>query len=190
MGHPEKKYFTVEEYLEFERNSTEKHEYYNGEIYAMSGASFAHNKIFSNVFGKLSLKLDNEKCTLFGSDLRTSIELNSKFVYPDMSIICEEPMFTDDKFDTVKNPKIIIEILSKTTRDYDLGTKFLFYRQIESLEEYLLIDSLETKIIKYHKQKNGSWILTETDSLDQSFTLNSIKVNMKVADIYKNVVFK
>ncbi len=189
MGFPEKKYFTVEEYLEFERNSSEKHEYYQGEIFAMSGASFIHNKIFANFFGELSSRLKGKTCQPFGSDLRTSVQVGNLFAYPDMSVICGNPDFTDDKFDTVKNPTVIIEILSPSTRNYDLGGKFLLYKQIESLKEYILVDSESIKVIKYSKNDDNSWLMTEINSLDEYLKLNSIQLELQLVDIYDNVKF-
>ena len=189
MGHPEKKDISEAEYLEFERNATEKHEYFQGEIFAMSGASFTHNKIFANLFGALSSSLKGKPCQPFGSDLRTSISLNSLFAYPDISIICGEPEFTDDKFDTVKNPTVIIEILSKSTRNYDLGGKFLLYKQIDTLKEYILIDSEAIKLIKYFKNEDNSWLMTEVNSIESSFKLDSVKVEIQLKDIYENVKF-
>lgn len=186
MVFPEKKYFTVEEYLEFERNSSEKHEYYQGEIFDMSGASFVHNKIFANFFGELSSKLKGKTCQPFGSDLRTSVQVGNLFAYPDISVICGNPDFTDDKFDTVKNPTVIIEILSPSTRNYDLGGKFLLYKQIETLKEYILIDSEAIKVIKYSKNDDNSWLMIEMNSLNENLKLNSVKVELKLEDIYYN----
>lgn len=189
MGHPEKKYITEAEYLEFERNATEKHEYFDGEIFAMSGASFAHNKLFTNLFGELSANLKGKPCQPYGSDLRTSVSINSLFAYPDISIICNEPEFTDDKFDTIKNPTVIVEILSKSTRNYDLGGKFLLYKQIATLKEYILIDSEAVTVIKYSKNQDNSWLMTEMNSLDEMLKLNSIAVIIEIKDIYDNVKF-
>ena len=189
MGFPEKKYHTVEEYLEFERNASEKHEYYQGEIFAMSGASFAHNKIFANFFREISSKLKGKPCQPFGSDLRTSVHVGNSFAYPDISVICGDPDFTDDKFDTVKNPTIIFEILSPSTRNYDLGGKFLLYKQIETLKEYVLIDSEAFKVIKYARNEDNSWLLTEMNSLNDDLKLNSVEVELKLETIYDNVKF-
>jgi Uma2 family endonuclease len=189
MGFLEKKLFTVEEYLELERNATEKSEYFQGEIFAMSGASFIHNEIFGNIFGELTTKLKGKTCRPYGSDLRTSVQIGNLFAYPDVSIICGNPDFTDDKFDTVKNPTVIFEILSPSTRNYDLGGKFLLYKQIETLKEYILIDSESTKVIKYSRNDDNSWLMTEMNLLDEYLKLDSVQIELQLIDIYDNVKF-
>ncbi len=202
MGFPEKKFITIEEYLALERIAIEKHEYFQGEIFllhktensngnikAMSGASFAHNKIFSNTFGSLSSNLLGKKCDAFGSDLRINIPVNTLFTYPDISIICGEPQFTDDNFDTITNPSVLFEILSKSTRNYDLGEKFVLYRQIQTLKNYILIDSESLKVIKYSKNQDDSWLLTEMNSIDDTFTIESVDVTLQLSTIYNNVKF-
>ena len=122
--------------------------------------------------------------------MRTNVNLNSLFTYPDMSIVCDEPEFTDDKFDTIKNPAVIIEILSKTTRNYDLGEKFFLYRQIKSLKEYILIDSLSLNVIKNVKQKDGTWLMSDNNDVNGTIVIETIETKINISDIYKNVVFK
>lgn len=202
MGHPEKKYITEAEYLKFERNATEKHEYFQGEIRllqrnddainevnAMSGASKSHNEIFSNIFGELKLKLKGKPCRPYGSDFRVNIPDLTLYTYPDVSVICNEPNLTDSENDTFTNPTIIVEILSKSTRNYDLGGKFLLYKQIASLKEYILVDSEEIKVIKYFKNADNSWLMTEVNVIESSFKLDSIQLEINLTDVYDNVKF-
>ena len=144
------------EYLERERTASEKHEYYLGEVFAMSGASLAHNKIFSNLFGYIAGKLKGKSCRPYGSDLRIHIPKNTLFTYPDITIICGEPILTDDKFDTATNPSIIIELLSTSTRNYDKGEKFTLYRDIESLQEYILVDTEKVYVEKHLRNEDNS----------------------------------
>src|SRR5882757_2625151 len=125
-------YISVEDYLKAERAATEKHEYYQGEIFAMSGASLKHNRISVNVLTELGNKLKGKGCQPYGSDLRIHIPKNTLFTYPDISIICGDPNLTDNSFDTATNPSVIIELLSKSTRNYDKGEKFTLYRDIAS----------------------------------------------------------
>ena len=185
MGLPDIQYITIEEYLALERTANEKREYYAGTIFAMSGASIPHNVIFKNTYGTLYSKLKEKKCQPFGSDLRIHIPSNSLFTYPDISIICGTPETTDNTKDTVTNPSVIIEILSKTTRDYDKGQKFTLYRDIDTLKDYILIDSESTHIEKYHRNDDNSWTLREYKSLEDAFTIDSIEESMSVADIYE-----
>src|SRR6187551_2708637 len=148
MATPVLNYISEQDYLEAERKAFEKHEYYNGEIFDMSSASLRHNKLFSNLFGSIASELKGKRCTPYGSDLRIHIPLNTLYTYPDISIICGDPNLTDDKFDTATTPAVIIEILSPSTRDYDKGSKFTMYRAIETLKEYLLIDSTSISVEK------------------------------------------
>lgn len=184
MGLPEAKYITQQEYLEAERDSLNKHEYYAGEIFAMSGASLPHNIIFSNLIGTLSEKLKGKNCRPFGSDLRIHIPHNSLYTYPDISIICGKPETTDEKKDTITNPSVIIEILSKSTRDYDKGQKFTMYRDIPSLNEYILIDSEMVSVETLTRNEDQSWTFREYRSLNDSFTIQTIQEVLVLADVY------
>jgi Uma2 family endonuclease len=187
MGFPKTKFISQQEYLETERLALDKHEYFRGEIFAMSGASIPHNIISMNCSVSISNKLNGKKCKPFGSDLRIHIPKSALYTYPDISIICGEIETTDDNFDTVTNPSVIIEILSKSTRDYDKGGKFTLYRQIESLQEYILIDSENIMVEKFIRNKDTSWQLTEYKDLTQSFTINTVEIEMQLIDIYKGL---
>ena len=134
-------YISPDEYLAGERAALEKHEYYQGEVFAMSGASLQHNVIFSNLFTDIGSKLKGKGCKPYGSDLRIHIPRNTLYTYPDISIICGEAHLTDNEFDTATNPTVIIELLSKSTRNYDKGEKFTLYRDIDALKEYILVDT-------------------------------------------------
>lgn len=189
MGAPDLKYISEETFLETEREASEKHEYYRGEVFAMSGASIAHNKIFSSTFGDLFSKLKGKKCQPFGSDLRVHIPTNSLYTYPDISIICGEVETIDDKFDTATNPAVIIEILSPSTRDYDIGKKFALYRDIESLKEYILIDSEKIHVIRHQKNADSSWLMTEYKTIDATFQISTVALELKLEDIYFGIAF-
>ncbi len=187
MEAPEIKYFTEKEYLDIERAALDKHEFYKGEIFAMSGASIPHNIIFSNLFGELSTKLNGKNCMPFGSDLRIHIPKNTLYTYPDISIICGEIETTDDKFDTVTNPSVIIEIRSE---NYDKGGKFTLYREIESLKEYLLIDSEAVMVEKFIKNADNSWQFTEYKKMEEHFTIETVAIQMELTTVYQGVKFK
>jgi Uma2 family endonuclease len=189
MGLPETKYITEKEYLVAERLATEKHEYFQGEVFAMSGASKAHNEIFSNAFGEFVIQLKGKKCRPYGSDFRVNIPKNTLYTYPDISVYCNEPETLDSENDTATNPTVIVEILSKSTRNYDQGEKFALYRQIESLKDYILIDSETVKVIKHTKMDDESWVLKEYKSIEDSFSIPSIGVTLNLLDLYENVKF-
>src|SRR5260221_3507581 len=154
-----KKKFTEDEYLQLERQSYQKHEYYKGEIFAMSGAGLPHNIIFSNVFGNIAYKLKGKPCLPFGSDMRTHIPENTLFTYPDISIYCGD--LTNYNEDTILHPSVIIEILSPSTKNYDRGDKFKLYRDIPKLKEYILIDSENIFIEAFRINDGGHWELEE-----------------------------
>ncbi len=202
MGQPKIKFISQKEYLDAERQATEKHEYFNGEIFplfknesfesginAMSGASIAHNEIATNCIYELKSKLKGKPCRPYGSDFRVNIPKNTLYTYPDISVFCSEPETLDNELDTATNPSVIIEILSKSTRNYDLGEKFSLYRAIDSLKEYILIDSEDVKVIIHSKNANGSWLLTEFSTLSESFFIPTLKIDLKLIDIYENVKF-
>ncbi len=183
-------YISPEEYLEQEITATEKHEYYRGEIFAMSGASKEHNEIFSNVFGEIAHKLKGKGCKPYGSDFRVHIPKNTLYTYPDIIIICGKPELTDDKFDNVTNPSVIIELLSKSTRNYDKGEKFTLYRDIDSLKEYILIDTEKMHIEKHIRNIDNSWQLTDYRSPVNQILIDTVQISLLLKDIYDGVSFE
>jgi Uma2 family endonuclease len=187
MGLPEILYIAEKDYLDAERLALDKHEYYRGEVFAMSGASILHNRIFSNTFLEIGTQLKGKKCQPFGSDLRIHIPKNTLYTYPDISIICEEIETTDDTFDTITNPTVIIEILSTSTRNYDKGEKFTLYREIDSLQEYILIDSERIMVEKFIRNLDNSWQLTEYKTLEQSFSISTVNIEMQLLTIYEGI---
>ena len=186
---PDYKFISQEEYLESERAAFEKHEYYQGEVFAMSGASLEHNIIFSNIFGELAYNLKGKNCRPFGSDLRIHIPKNTLYTYPDINIICGEPNLTDNKFDTATNPSVIIELLSVSTRNYDKGEKFSLYRDIDSLQEYILIDTERIHVIKHIRHSDNSWQLTEFKHIENIFSIDTIGLAFSLKDIYEGISF-
>ena len=183
-------YVSQEVYLETEREALEKHEYYQGEIFAMSGASGRHNRIFTNLFIDIGIKLKGKGCLPYGSYLRIHIPKNTLYTYPDISIICGEMEFTDDKFDTATNPSVIIELLSNSTRNYDKGEKFTLYRDITSLQEYILIDTEKIHVEKHIRNADNSWQLTDYKSIENSFTISTISRSFMLKDIYEGISFE
>lgn len=185
-----KKILTTSEYLEWEKSAAEKHEFYKGELFAMAGAGWNHNKIFSNLFGELYSALKGKPCTPFGSDLRIHIPENSLFTYPDISIICGD--FTPSKpdKDTAILPQIIIEILSPSTKNYDRGDKFKLYRDIPLLEEYILIDSETISIESFRIKSNRRWELEEYKKLSDTLNIEFLKLTIPLTDIYQGIQYK
>ena len=180
---------TVEEYLAMEDASTEKHEFIGGEVYAMAGASFAHNQIASNAHGEIFQFLKNKSCRIYGSDLKVHVKTDSGFVYPDLAIVCNGPEFLEGRKDIVTNPTVIIEVLSGETQDYDHGKKFMLYRQLPTLQEYILISSLEVRVEKFIREESGAWTLTEYTSQENKVSIDTLHYTTTLEELYRDVVF-
>lgn len=189
MTSPAVKMISVAEYLEMEDASLEKHEYIDGEVLAMAGASFAHNQLVANMLGSIWNFLKDKPCRIYGSDLKVAAKTESAFVYPDLTIVCNGPKFLEGRKDIVTNPVVIIEVLSEATGDYDHGKKFMLYRQVPSLQEYILISSMEMRVEKYVRNASGSWTLTEFCNGEDEFLIDVIGYKTSVAELYRDVVF-
>ena len=180
-----KQKLTIEEYLQFEKASTEKHEYYQGEIFAMSGSKVTHNIIAINTSTLFTSKLKGKSCQAFNSDQRIHIEKNSLFTYPDISVVCGDIETRNSDDWNILNPTIIIEILSPSTRDYDRGQKFKLYRDISSLKEYVLIDSETINVEVFFLNNENHWELREYKSIENFFILESVQVKFELREIYE-----
>ena len=176
---------SVEEYLQFEKASRDKHEYFKGEIFAMAGAGARHNVIFSNFFISVGIQLKGKPCKPYGSDLRIHIPENSLFTYPDISIICGEIIPSKVDADTAVQPTVIIEILSPSTRNYDQGIKFRLYREIPTLKEFITIDSESIGIEAYRINSQGNWELKDYRSIDETLTIPSVGLSLSLKEIYE-----
>ncbi len=144
-------YLTPQECISFERKATTKHEYLKGQIIAMSGASRAHGFITGDIFGELRDQLKAHKCEVHSSDMRVSIHATNSYFYPDVVVACEEPRFEDNVFDTLLNPRVVIKVHSPSTEMYDRGEKFEFYKQLDSLQEYLLVSIVLAGYLYTHR---------------------------------------
>jgi Uma2 family endonuclease len=180
-----KKKFTVEEYLDYENASPEKHEYYQGEIFAMAGAGKRHNLIFSNLFTEIGIRLKGKKCKPYGSDMRTHIPENSLFTYPDISIVCGDIINSPWDKDSNMRPAVIIELLSPSIKNYDRGEKFTLYRDIPSLKEYILVDTESIHIEVFRLNDNARWELQEYKTIAEILDIKSVGVSVPISDIYE-----
>jgi Uma2 family endonuclease len=176
---------SIEEYLQMEKESLVKHEYYKGEVFAMAGAGARHNLIFSNLFIAIGKKLGGKPCRPYGSDMRVHIPENTLFTYPDISIFCGDIINSPEDEDTIINPIVIIEILSPSTKDYDRGDKFQLYRQIPSLKDYMLVDAAAIHVEVFSLNERSHWELTEYNQLAQTISINSISLAIEMADVYE-----
>lgn len=146
-----------QEYLAFERDAETKHEYADGEIFAMSGGTREHSLLAGNIQSELRLALRGRRCEVYTSDLRVKITSTQRYVYPDASVTCERPTFEDETRDTLLNPTLIVEVLSDSSERYDRGDKFAQYRSIASLQDYILVSQKAVLIEHYSRQADGIW---------------------------------
>lgn len=179
--------YTPQEYLALERATQKKNEYFNGEIFAMGGASERHNLIVGNVFASLHTQLKGKPCKVYSSDMRVKISVTGLYTYPDVVALCGEASFDDEQQDTLLNPDVIIEVLSKSTEGYDRGEKFPHYRKIESVKEYVLISQDKNRVEHYRRQADNRWLMSEVSQLQESLNLPSINCTLLISDIYDKV---
>lgn len=184
-----KQRYTIGEYIELDKNSEERFEYFNGEVFSMAGASPNHVRICRNVCNKLSQKLEGRDCEAFPGDMRIRVPATWLYRYPDVSAVCGEQVYeTIQGLETLTNPVLLVEVLSEITAAYDLDEKFTEYQSIESFREYLLIAQDRPHVIRYVRQTNG-WLRTETDGLENAVTLESLGVSLPLSEIYMRVKF-
>lgn len=176
-----------QEYLAWERLQTHKSEYLGGKVIAMAGASIKHNKILSNLLGAVQPYLKGKPCDIYPSDLRILVKSKDAYFYPDATIVCGELELSDEFKDTIKNPTVIVEILSPSTTDYDLGRKFFYYMQIDSFKEYITIDTASIQVRIGKKQDNGAWLFSEYNSINNDFLIACIGLNISLQDVYNEV---
>ena len=186
------KKLSEEEYLEFERNSEEKHEFENGILIPMSGASLEYNRIVMSLSGLiLNYCLNFDQLDVLGSDMRVYSTKTKRYYYPDLVIFEGEAQLKDTHFDNLLNPKIIIEVLSDSTEQRDRGLKFEAYRSIPSLKEYLLVAQDQAKIESFTKNEAGDWIIKDpVYGLESSFRFHSLDLSLSLKDVYRKISFK
>lgn len=177
-----------DEYLAIERAAEFRSEYYDGRMYAMAGASRPHVLIVLNLGAELRLALKNRRCEVYTIDLRLRVSPKT-FTYPDLMVVCGGPLFADGRKDTVTNPVLIIEVLSKSTEAHDRGLKFAQYRGIESLQEYVLVSQTEPRVERFRRQANNQWILNESIGTDAVLSLESVDCQIPLKEIYDKVDF-
>ena len=190
MSSVPKSRLTPEEYLTIERKAEFKSEYLNGETFAMAGASREHVLITGNVGGELRSQLKDRDCEVYSSDMRVRVSATGLYTYPDVAVVCGEPQFEDKHEDTLLNPKVLVEVLSKSTEGYDRGKKFEHCRSLTSLAEYVLIDQEKPHVEHFLRQTDQQWLLSETNDTNAVIYLPSIQSQLPLAEIYRKVQFQ
>jgi Uma2 family endonuclease len=156
----------------------------------MAGASLIHNRLVANILVEIGGVLRDKPCEILPSDIRVSTPSRESYMYPDAVIVCGQPEMEDDKFDTLKNPVVIFEILSPSTEDHDRGRKFFFYRQIPSFKEYILVDSTKPFVEISRQEENGAWKFETISDPDGQLFISSIGISIPMAEVYRNVSFQ
>ncbi|MEG3848143.1 Uma2 family endonuclease [Microcoleus sp. herbarium19] len=185
----ETKTYTAQEYLELEVNSLDRHEFINGEIILMAGGTPDHNEIALNLGGALKLALKGKPYRTFSSDQRLWVPQLNNYTYPDVMVVAKPIELQSGRTDTITNPLLIAEVLSKATKAYDRDDKFSAYRSISSFQEYLLIDQYRLRVEQYSKTDANKWIFSEYSCAGDRLTLSSISVEISLADLYENIEF-
>jgi Uma2 family endonuclease len=179
-----------EQYLEIERAAETRNEYYNGRMYAMSGASVGHIVITSNLNRGLSIALRKRARRVGTNDFRVRVSPDRLYTYPDLVVFCGEPKFADARADTLLNPVFLAEVISPSTEAYDRGFKSAQYRTLDSLQEYALISQSEPRVEVFRRQTGGTWLLSESVGLDTSCLFDSLGCEIPLSEIYDKVSFE
>jgi Uma2 family endonuclease len=190
--------YTVEEYLALERQSEERHEYIDGQIYAMAGESNEHADISVNLVGELRSQLKGTPCRVWTKDskvlsgpaFRSYKSIKGLFSYPDIVVVCGEPLFLDEHRDVLLNPTLIIEVLSPSTESFDRGEKFRRYRtHLDSLTDYVQVSQTLPLVEHFRRQSNDEWVLSTISDMTASVHLASINCALRMSEIYDRVKF-
>lgn len=182
--------YTLEEYLARERASEVRHEFYRGDVFVMAGASEAHNLIADNVTFGLRERLRDQGCRAYSSDMRVQVQPDGLYTYPDVVVACPPIEFLDESRDTLLNPQVIVEVLSKKTEKYDRGKKFDLYRELASLKQYVLISQVEARVSSFVRQADGvAWLMVPSDGMEATLDFPTIGCRMPLAEVYRDVDF-
>ena len=184
-----KAYYTPEEYLQLEAKADGKNEYRDGEIVPMTGGTTNHNKLALNLATRLNIALNDLNYEVYIGDVKLWIPRYREFTYPDVMVIEGQPIYYGTNTTTVTNPRLIAEVLSKSSKDYDCSDKFLYYRSIPEFQEYILIDQTRYYVMQYVKTGENQWIMTEYEAEEENLTLASINVEFSLSQLYKKVNF-
>jgi Uma2 family endonuclease len=185
----EKKHYSFEEYLVLEETADEKHEYQDGEIVQMTGGTTDHNKIALNFASNLKFALKRKQYDIFIGDVKLWIPTYRQGTYPDVMLIKGESLYYGNGKITVMNPSLIVEVLSKSTQNYDQGDKFFYYRSIPQFEEYILVSQDQYYVMQFNKTQEGKWLLSEYMGVDSTLSLNSVEFQISFPELYENVIF-
>ena len=178
---------TPEQYLAIEREAEFKSEFYNGRMYAMSGASRRHNLIVTNLVREIGGQFKNRPCEVYSNDMRVKVQASGLYTYPDVVAVCGVPRFEDGREDTLLNPGFLVEVLSPSTEAYDRGEKFDFYGELPTLGDYVLVHQNRLRVEHFARQGTNRWLLTRHEQRDATLVLPGLDVRIPLAEIYAKV---
>lgn len=178
---------TLADYLALEAESDVKHEFWHGEIVAMAGADPVHNRITFDTARAIDRRVEDRGCDIFVADQR--VQLNERYVYPDIVILCEEPVFVEPHPRSLVNPAFIVEVISESTADRDRGEKLSAYTKLESLQEYWIVEQTEPRVFQYFRG-DGMWHLRVVEGLDAAIDSAYFDLVVPMADLYRRVSFE
>jgi Uma2 family endonuclease len=182
-------YITPEEYITLERDAKTKSEYFDGRIFAMAGASEAHVLIATNLILSLGAQLRDKRCRVYAADMRVKVTSAGLYTYPDIAVICGKAQFEDQRRDTLLNPTVLFEIASPSTEAYDRGQKFAFYRELESMTDYVVVSQAIALIDHFTRLPDGKWLLAGHRGLETVAHIDSIGCDLPLTDVYDKVEF-
>lgn len=183
--------YTPEEYLAMEQTADHKNEFFQGEIFALAGGSSNHNLITGNMHTELNIALRGKPCRVYVNDMRLLVKRNGLYTYPDVMVVCGKVEFVARRNDTLTNPIVIVEVLSPATHSYDRVKKFSLYKQLDSLREYILVDSEQVHVTRlYRVQDSGQWMIEMEDARDAILRLESLGCEIPLARLYDKIEFE
>lgn len=183
--------YAPEDYLFLEREAETRHEFLDGEIYQMAGESLLHSRICVNLSGEVRNQLKGKRCEPLSPNMKVRAASSSLFAYPDLTIVCGEPIFHDRKKDVLTNPQVIFEVLSPSTAEYDRTTKFQKYRMgNETLTDYILVSQDKPFVERFTKQPDGNWLYKSYGEIDESLIVETIECELSLREIYDRVEFE
>ena len=178
---------SVNEYLAADRVAEIMSEYHDGEVFPIENATWVHGRLSVRLGLCIEGRLKGTQCQTAASSVRVRVS-PTKYVYPDILVVCGAPAFTDETADTITNPRVVVEILSPTTLDYDYGTKFFLYRDLPSFEEYVLVSQVAYQVEVYRRTPEGSWLLSRYEGPEASFPISALNITLPLAEIYAGVL--
>lgn len=172
-----------------ERDALCKSEYLSGQVYEMAGASEQHNTICVNISREISLRLRGRPCRVYANDMRVKVSPTGLYTYPDVIVVCGERTFEDTQGDTLINPTVVVEVLSRKTEAYDRGEKFAHFQRLESLRDYILVAQNRPRVEHFVRHGDQQWLLTVADRLEDTVEIASVNCSLSLSEIYENVDF-